>query len=97
MKEIRIFDCDDRPMVRTATGTYFGNPPKPEKLRVGDIAELLCNGVTVLVTVTSINDRGIVGTLFGFENFDGDSINGFTEGDEIQFDLQKVLGWQSGT
>jgi hypothetical protein len=93
MSGIKTMDFTDRREGSIATGTYFGCPKKPERLEVGNIAQLQCDGITVLVNVTKIHDDEITGTIHSFENYDEASLNGVYQGDCVQFSFCKVHGW----
>lgn len=92
MRETKAIECDDGPA--NATGTYFGVPQKQgQQLKIDDIAQLLCDGVTILVKVIGIEDEDITGTILDFENSDAESINGVTCEDDVRFKRNKVQGW----
>ncbi len=64
-------------------------------LAVGDLATLRDSSVTILAKVVSIEGANLVGTIFAFDDYDGDQFKGKQEGDEIRFHLDNVFGFTS--
>ena len=93
MKEVKTIECEKG--FASATGTYFGVPPKHEQqLMIGDVAELRCEDVTVMARIALIDGNDITGTIVEFEDLDAESINGVALGDDVRFKRDNLKGWK---